>query len=189
VLQEALRQHNSWQKNDLIISVNIAPAHLLSKDFVQRLDQLLKSIPHFNSNLLEIEILETVSISDILNAVEVVKACCKLGIHVALDDFGTGYSSLNYLKQLPLNTLKIDKSFIQNILSDPEDRAIVACIVALSDAFNYKLIAEGVESLEHEQALIDMGCLRGQGYFIAKPMAADNMTTWIQHYSQKHSIH
>ncbi|MGO2513320.1 EAL domain-containing protein [Marinomonas polaris] len=189
VLQEALRQHNIWQKNDLVISVNIAPAHLLSKDFVHRLDQLLKSIPNFNPNLLEIEILETVSISDILNAVEVVKACCKLGIHVALDDFGTGYSSLNYLKQLPLNTLKIDKSFIQNILSDPEDRAIVACIVALSKAFNYKLIAEGVESLEHEQALIDIGCLCGQGYFIAKPMAAGNMTIWIQYYSQKHSVH
>ncbi|MBU1293183.1 MAG: GGDEF domain-containing response regulator [Gammaproteobacteria bacterium] len=189
VLQEALRQHNIWQKNDLVISVNIAPAHLLSKDFVQRLDQLLKSIPNFNPNLLEIEILETVSISDILNAVEVVKACCKLGIHVALDDFGTGYSSLNYLKQLPLNTLKIDRSFIQNILSDPEDRAIVACIVALSKAFNYKLIAEGVESLEHEQALIDIGCLCGQGYFIAKPMAAGNMTIWIQYYSQKHSVH
>lgn len=189
VLQEALRQHSIWQKNDLVISVNIAPAHLLSKDFVHRLDQLLKSIPNFNPNLLEIEILETVSISDILNAVEVVKACCKLGIHVALDDFGTGYSSLNYLKQLPLNTLKIDKSFIQNILSDPEDRAIVACIVALSKAFNYKLIAEGVESLEHEQALIDIGCLCGQGYFIAKPMAAGNMTIWIQYYSQKHSVH
>ena len=189
VLQEAVCQHALWQKNDLVISVNIAPAHLLSKDFVQRLDQLLKSIPHFNPNLLEIEILETVSISDILNAVEVVNACCKLGIHVALDDFGTGYSSLNYLKQLPLNTLKIDRSFIQNILSNQEDRSIVACIVALSEAFNYKLIAEGVESLEHEQALIDMGCLRGQGYFIAKPMAADSMTTWIQSYNQKYSVH
>ena len=185
VLQEALRQHSLWQQKNLVVSVNIAPAHLLSKDFVQRLDQLLKSTPNFNPNLLEIEILETVSISDILNAVEVVNACCKLGIHVALDDFGTGYSSLNYLKQLPLNTLKIDKSFIQNILSNQEDRSIVACIVALSEAFNYKLIAEGVESLEHEQALIDMGCLRGQGYYIAKPMAADRIATWIQSYNQK----
>lgn len=189
VLQEALRQHSFWQKNDFVISVNIAPAHLLSKDFAQRLEQLLKSTPHFNPNLLEIEILETVSISDILHAVEVVKACCQLGIHVALDDFGTGYSSLNYLKQLPLNTLKIDKSFIQNILSDPEDRAIVACIVALSKAFKYKLIAEGVESLEHEQALIDMGCLHGQGYYIAKPMAAGKMATWIQSYNQRRKIH
>lgn len=189
VLQEALRQHSFWQINDFVISVNIAPAHLLSKDFVQRLDKLLKDTPLFDPNSLEIEILETVSISDIISAVEVVKACSELGIHVALDDFGTGYSSLNYLKQLPLNTLKIDKSFIQNILSNPEDRAIVACVVALSKTFKYRLIAEGVESLEHEQALIDMGCLHGQGYYIAKPMTAGKMTTWIQSYNQKYRVH
>ncbi|NVK73324.1 MAG: EAL domain-containing protein [Oceanospirillaceae bacterium] len=189
VLQEALHQHALWGKQNLVISVNIAPAHLLSKDFVTRLNQLLTSTPDFTPNLLEIEILETVSISDIFNAVEVVKACCELGVHVALDDFGTGYSSLNYLKQLPLNTVKIDKTFIQNILSNQEDRSIVACIVALSQAFNYHLIAEGVESLEHEQALIDMGCQRGQGYFIAKPMPANEMASWIQHYSQKYRVH
>jgi diguanylate cyclase (GGDEF)-like protein len=189
VLQEALRQHVLWQKNDLVVSVNIAPAHLLSKGFAQRLGQLLKNIPNTNPSLLELEVLETVSICDINNAVEVVKACCELGVHVALDDFGTGYASLSYLKQLPLNTLKIDKSFVQNILSNQEDRSIVACVVALSKAFNYHLIAEGVESLEHVQALIDMGCLRGQGYFIAKPMAADKMTAWIQSYSPKNNIH
>jgi diguanylate cyclase (GGDEF)-like protein len=189
VIQEALRQHTLWQKNDLVISVNIAPAHLLNKGFVQRLDQLLKSIPNINPNLLELEILETVSIHDINHAVEVVVACCELGVHIALDDFGTGYASLSYLKQLPLNTLKIDKSFVQNILSNQEDCSIIACVVALSKAFNYHLIAEGVESLEHVQALIDMGCLRGQGFFIAKPMAADKMTTWIQSYSPKNNIH
>lgn len=186
VLQEALRQHKLWRKNNLVISVNIAPAHLLSKDFVQRLNLLLKSMPDIHPQSLELEILETVSICDISHAVEVVKACCKLGVHVALDDFGTGYASLNYLKQLPLNTLKIDKGFVQNILSNQEDRSIVKCIVALSQAFNYNLIAEGVESQEHEQALIEMGCQLGQGYFIAKPMAADKMTRWIQSYQQKH---
>ena len=189
VLQEALRQYTLWQYNNLVISVNIAPAHLLSKDFVQRLKFLLNSLPHFNPNSLEIEILETVSISDIFSAVEVVKACCDLGVHVALDDFGTGYSSLNYLKQLPLNTLKIDKSFVQNILLNPEDRAIVECIVDLSNAFRYRLIAEGVESLEHEQALINIGCSRGQGYFIAKPMTADKMINWMNSYAQEHQIH
>lgn len=189
VIQEALRQHALWQKNDLVISVNIAPAHLLSKGFVPRLNQLLKSIPDINPNLLELEVLETVSIQDINNAVEVVRACCELGVHIALDDFGTGYASLSYLKQLPLNTLKIDKSFVQNILSNQEDRSIVMCIVALSKAFNYHLIAEGVESLEHEQALIEMGCLRGQGYFIARPMPAENMTQWIESYNEKNNLH
>lgn len=189
VIQEALRQHALWQKSDLVISVNIAPAHLLSKGFVPRLNQLLKSNPNINPSLLELEVLETVSIQDIDKAVEVVKACCELGVHIALDDFGTGYASLSYLKQLPLNTLKIDKSFVQNILSNQEDRSIVMCIVALSKAFNYHLIAEGVESLEHEQALIEIGCLRGQGYFIARPMPADNMTQWIESYNEKSNLH
>lgn len=189
VLQEALRQHALWGENDLVISVNIAPAHLLSKDFVQRLERLLKKMPNINPKLLEIEILETVSIADIHSAVEVVKDCCELGVQVALDDFGTGYASLNYLKQLTLNTLKIDKSFVLNLLSDKEDRSIVKCIVALSQAFEYNLIAEGIESLEHEQALIEMGCYIGQGYYIARPMGAYKMTHWIQSYSNGLNLH
>ncbi|WP_421853888.1 EAL domain-containing protein [Marinomonas sp.] len=188
VLKEALRQHTIWHQKDLVVSVNIAPAHLLSKDFVQRLNDLLNSMPDFNPKLLEIEILETVSISDIQHAVDVVQACCKLGVQVALDDFGTGYSSLNYLKKLPLNTLKIDKSFIQNVLSNKEDSAIVICVVALSKAFKYKLIAEGIESLEHQQALIKLGCHFGQGYFIARPMQPHKMTSWIESYNN-HTLH
>lgn len=187
VLQEALNQHALWQIKDLVVSVNIAPAHLLSKDFSQRLSLLLQSMPNIDPKALELEILETVSICDINQAVEVVKACYQLGVHVALDDFGTGYASLNYLKKLPLNTLKIDKGFVQNLLVNQEDRSIVKCIVALSQAFRYNLIAEGIESQEHEQALIEMGCQLGQGYFIAKPMAADKMTSWIQSYQQKHA--
>ncbi|PYF84342.1 diguanylate cyclase (GGDEF)-like protein [Marinomonas alcarazii] len=180
VLKEALKQHAIWNTPGLVISVNIAPAHLLNHNFVQRLSLLLEQTPAVNPQALEIEILETVSMSDIKHAVEVVKACGQLGVHVALDDFGTGYASLSYLKQLPLNTLKIDKSFVQNLLKNPEDRSIVICIVALSQAFNYKLIAEGVESQEIQQALLEIGCQFGQGYFIAKPMPADKMTSWIK---------
>lgn len=180
VLKEALKQQSIWKQRDLVISVNIAPAHLLSTNFVNRLTLLLQQVPDVAPQSLEIEILETVSMCDIQNAVEVVKACSQLGVHVALDDFGTGYASLSYLKQLPLNTLKIDKSFVQNLLTNPEDRSIVICIVALSQAFNYKLIAEGVESQEIEQALLEIGCQFGQGYFIARPMPAEKMTLWIE---------
>jgi diguanylate cyclase len=179
VLKEALKQHAAWNKKDLVVSVNIAPAHLLSKRFFQRLALLLKNAPDVPPESLEIEILETVSVSDIDSAVEVVKVCQQLGVHVALDDFGTGYASLSYLKQLPLNTLKMDKSFVLNLLTNPEDRAIIACIVELSKTFGYKLIAEGVESQELEQALIGIGCQFGQGYFIAKPMSADAMSSWM----------
>ncbi|SBS34088.1 Phytochrome-like protein cph2 [Marinomonas spartinae] len=184
VLEEALRQLAIWGRDDLVVSVNIAPAHLLSSGFVQQLDQLLQNMPNISPKLLEIEILETVSMADIHRAVEVVKACCELGVRVALDDFGTGYSSLNYLKKLPLNTLKIDKSFIQNILSNQDDRAIVACVAELSQAFKYDLIAEGVESFDHMQSLIEIGCHLGQGYYIARPMSADKMTQWIDEYNK-----
>lgn len=189
VLKEALHQHTLWDISDLVVSVNIAPAHLLCKGFVQRLSDLLLTFPNVNPKALELEVLETVSLADINSAVDVVKGCCALGVHVALDDFGTGYASLSYLKKLPLNTLKIDKSFVQNILSNKEDRSIIQCIVALSQAFEYNLIAEGIESMEHEQALIDMGCHIGQGYFIARPMTADAMTDWIQLHGKNRSLH
>jgi len=189
VLEEALRQLALWDRDDLVISVNIAPAHLLSNGFVPQLERLLKNMPNINPKSLEIEILETVSMADIHSAVEVVNACCELGVRVALDDFGTGYSSLNYLKKLPLDTLKIDKSFIQNILSNQDDRAIVACVAELSQAFKYDLIAEGVESFDHMQSLIEIGCHLGQGYYIARPMSADKMTQWIQAYSQGPLLH
>lgn len=189
VLEEALRQLAIWDRDDLVVSVNIAPAHLLSKGFVQQLERLLNNMPNISPKLLEIEILETVSMADIHSAVEVVKACCELGVRVALDDFGTGYSSLNYLKKLPLDTLKIDKSFIQNILSNQDDRAIVACVAELSQAFKYDLIAEGVESFDHMQSLIEIGCHLGQGYYIARPMSADKMTQWIDQYNKGPQLH
>ncbi|MBJ7539320.1 GGDEF domain-containing response regulator [Marinomonas transparens] len=185
VLQEALKQNCLWQDMNLTVSVNIAPAHLLSKGFVERLDLLLQHTPNIDPKRLELEVLETVSIHDINNAVEILKGCRELGVSVALDDFGTGYASLSYLKKLPLNTLKIDRSFVKNILSNQEDRSIVTCVVALSQAFSYNLIAEGIESMDHEQALIDMGCHIGQGYFIAKPMSAEQMTQWANEYNQQ----
>jgi diguanylate cyclase (GGDEF)-like protein len=185
VLQEALQQYALWRQNDLVISVNIAPAHLLNNNFVERLDSFLQTTSNVDPKSLQLEVLETVSMCEINRAVEVAEGCCKLGVSIALDDFGTGYASLNYLKKLPLNTLKIDRSFVKNILSDKEDRSIIRCIVALSKEFKYNLIAEGVESEEHEQALIDIGCTIGQGFFIAKPMATDKMTIWMEEYTQQ----
>ncbi|TMO10241.1 GGDEF domain-containing response regulator [Pseudoalteromonas sp. S558] len=185
VLCEALKQHEIWQNTQLAMSANISPAHLLSEGFVENLNDLLLSTHSMGSKTLELEILESTTIGNIDQAVDVLEGCRNLGVSIALDDFGTGYASLSYLKKLPLDTLKIDKSFIKKLLSDGEDRSIVTCIVALSQAFGYNLIAEGVESLEHEQVLIDMGCRLGQGYYIAKPMSADSMTAWIQNMVKK----
>ena len=100
----------------------------------------------------------------------------------ALDDFGTGYSSLVYLKRLPTEWLKIDQSFVRDMLEDAEDLALIDGIVSLSKAFKRQVIAEGVETIEHGTALLKLGCINGQGYGIAKPMPADKLIDWEQHY-------
>ncbi len=187
VLAEALKQHKIWTRNHLSMSVNISPAHLLSEGFVENLRELLISTNNIKPKTLELEILESTTIGNVDQAVDVLNGCRDLGVSIALDDFGTGYASLSYLKKLPLDTLKIDQSFVKKLLSDHEDKSIVTCIVALSKAFGFNLIAEGIESQELEKVLIDMGCYHGQGYYIAKPMSADNMNLWIKNMtSTKH---
>ncbi|WP_010392820.1 EAL domain-containing protein [Pseudoalteromonas undina] len=187
VLAEALKQHKIWTRNHLSMSVNISPAHLLSEGFVENLRELLISTNNIKPKTLELEILESTTIGNVDQAVDVLNGCRNLGVSIALDDFGTGYASLSYLKKLPLDTLKIDQSFVKKLLSDHEDKSIVTCIVALSKAFGYNLVAEGIESQELEKVLIGMGCYHGQGYYIAKPMSADNMNLWIKNMtSTKH---
>lgn len=187
VLAEALKQHKIWTRNHLSMSVNISPAHLLSEGFVENLRELLISTNNIKPKTLELEILESTTIGNVDQAVDVLNGCRNLGVSIALDDFGTGYASLSYLKKLPLDTLKIDQSFVKKLLSDHEDKSIVTCIVALSKAFGYNLVAEGIESQELEKVLIGMGCYHGQGYYIAKPMSAENMNLWIKNMtSTKH---
>ena len=187
VLAEALKQHKIWTRNHLSMSVNISPAHLLSEGFVENLRELLISTNNIKPKTLELEILESTTIGNVDQAVDVLNGCRDLGVSIALDDFGTGYASLSYLKKLPLDTLKIDQSFVKKLLSDHEDKSIVTCIVALSKAFGYNLVAEGIESQELEKVLIGMGCYHGQGYYIAKPMSAEKMNLWIKNMtSTKH---
>ena len=106
-------------------------------------------------------------------------ACHDLGVSFALDDFGTGYSSLTYLKRLPAYLIKIDQSFVRDMLDDTDDLAIVEGVVGLAKAFKREVIAEGVESVEHGVALIHLGCVLAQGYGIAKPMPANQVSQWL----------
>ena len=107
-----------------------------------------------------------------------------MGVSVSLDDFGTGYSSLTYLKQLPAEMLKIDRSFVGDMLVDQGDRAIVEGIIGLGRAFRRNVIAEGVETVEHGKLLLRLGCDLGQGYGIARPMPAAELADWIHNYCQ-----
>jgi EAL domain-containing protein (putative c-di-GMP-specific phosphodiesterase class I) len=151
-------------------------------DFVDSLESLLQRYPALPHEQLELEILETAAIADMHRAVAVMRRCADLGVRFALDDFGTGYSSLTYLRQLPVDTLKIDQSFVRDMLVDPDDRAIVDGVIRLAAAFNRKVIAEGVETLAHGQALLQLGCRLAQGYGVARPMPAEQLPGWLDEW-------
>ena len=177
VIATALKQVHEWHQAGLIIevSINISGYHLESPHFVEYLKEQLARYPSLPFGNLQIEVLETVALNDIAIVREIIEECRKFGVVFALDDFGTGYSSLSYLSALPVDVLKIDQSFVRDMLEDQGDRAIVQGIVALARAFNRQTVAEGVETEGHYQALRDMGCDLGQGYGIAKPMSAENL--------------
>lgn len=182
VLAQTLNYLQQWQVNGmtLTVSINISPAHLLHVSFADELAAQLAQHPELNSDCLELEILETAALDDMVKVTQVMQACRQIGVKFALDDFGTGYSSLTYLKTLPAQTLKIDKSFVMGMLSDAEDLAIVTGIIDLTRTFGRDVIAEGVESLQHGNKLLELGCDNAQGFAIARPMPADRFIQWVK---------
>jgi diguanylate cyclase (GGDEF)-like protein/PAS domain S-box-containing protein len=184
VMKETLRQMGQWAAAGLTlpVSVNIAIRHLQQADFMKRLERILAEFPDVPSSWLELEILETTALADMGHAQELIEACRRLGVSFALDDFGTGYSSLSYLKRLPADTLKIDQSFIRDMLEDPEALAIVEGVIGLTTAFQRTAIAEGVETVEQGVMLMRLGCDLAQGYGIARPMPGDSLPEWVRQY-------
>ena len=183
-LATALAQLKVWQLNGLHVrvSVNISSRQLEQEGFVERLRSMLAANPLAEPARLEIEVLETGALRDISHVSQVLRGCQALGITTALDDFGTGYSSLTYLKRLPVDILKIDQSFVRNMLNDVDDLSIIEGIMGLAAAFNRTVIAEGIESAEHGIQLLRLGCTLGQGYAIARPMPADELPIWAANW-------
>jgi diguanylate cyclase (GGDEF)-like protein/PAS domain S-box-containing protein len=181
VLREALRQLQSWRAYDplWVISVNIAARHFQRPDFVERLTAILAEFPDVPPHMLELEILESSALSDIAHIRSIMQDCQALGISFALDDFGTGYSSMSYLKRLPADMLKIDQSFVRNMLVDRDDLHLVSAVIGLARSFGLGVIAEGVETIEHGAMLMRLGCDLVQGYGIARPMPADDVLSWV----------
>ena len=128
---------------------------------------------------LELEVLETTALDEVDAVANVIRECASMGVTFALDDFGTGYSSLTYLKRLPAQVLKIDQSFVRDMLDDPEDRAIVEGVLGLARAFGRQAVAEGAETPAHCKLLLQVGCDLAQGYGIARPMPADQIAAWV----------
>lgn len=180
VINRALTQMEIWHNQglDIPVSVNIGASQLSQKNFVPRLQEILSLHPTIMPSCLELEVLETSALENITQAFTVIEECRKIGVHFALDDFGTGYSSLTYLKRLPVTTLKIDQTFVRDMLDDPDDLAILEGVIGLATAFRRKVIAEGVETVEHGEMLLQLGCDLAQGYGIARPMPADQLPQW-----------
>jgi diguanylate cyclase (GGDEF)-like protein/PAS domain S-box-containing protein len=181
VLNKVLEEQQKWLElgQNISVSVNISPDHLLNHNFKDELIKLLEKYKT-SSNLLTIEILETSKLSNFDIVIQKLNDCLNLGVNFSLDDFGTGYSSLGYLRQLPIQEIKIDKSFIKNILTNKSDQMIVQGIIDLSHALNLKVVAEGVESKELFCALCSMGIDTIQGFWIAPPMPQHLVIPWIE---------
>lgn len=182
VLNTAMQQVEDWKAIgvSLPVSVNIDAIQLEQTDFVDRLREQMAAHPKLVAGDLELEVLETSALDDIAKVCSVIQACREMGVGFALDDFGTGYSSLTYLKRLPADWLKIDQSFVRDMLDDLDDLSILEGVLGMSRAFQRQAIAEGVETLAHGEMLLRLGCELAQGYAIARPMPADAVLHWLR---------
>jgi diguanylate cyclase (GGDEF)-like protein len=172
VIEEACRQMRVWRDRypglDLLMRVNMSPAQLSSPGITDHISRCLRQANLLGSALC-LEITEHVVMQDVDRAVAILDDFRTLGVRLALDDFGTGFSSMAQLKRIPIDTLKIDMSFVQGLADEPSDQAIVEAIVHLADSFGLDLVAEGVEDRRDMAALVRLGCTRGQGFLLARP--------------------
>ncbi|MBL6986331.1 MAG: EAL domain-containing protein [Methylobacter sp.] len=180
-LQEALRQLVECRKAgfDFQISVNISARQLRNNEFPQRLKEMLTGYDAEIIERLEIEIVETAALEDVIVGGDAIRKCRAMGVRVALDDFGTGFSSLAHLKHLSADTLKIDLSFVSGMLKTNGDIAIVEGVIGLAASFRLQVIAEGVEYVDQVLMLLELGCDVMQGYGLARPMPAKQLHTWL----------
>jgi len=183
VVATAVGQLVAWQQQGLTLplSINIAANHLQSAGFVEQLSALITPQSQI-AGLVELEILESSALEDISLVSRIMQQCSDFGVTFALDDFGTGYSSLSYLKKLPLHLIKVDQSFVRDITIDDDDLPILQGILALAQAFELEILAEGVETERHGEKLLQLGYQLAQGYAIAKPMPADVVFDWVQQW-------
>lgn len=185
VLREACLQQKRWQSlgiAPLRIAVNLSARQFQQPDLVQQIYDILQDT-QLQAQFLELEITETAAMRDVDFTQKMLHDLRKMGVRISMDDFGTGYSSLSYLKKFPLQTLKIDRSFVQDLTHDTADVAIITSIIALGRGLNLAVVAEGVETTEQLDALRSLDCDEMQGYFFSKPMTAEHATQFLQERS------
>jgi diguanylate cyclase (GGDEF)-like protein len=183
VLDQACAQVALWQRSlntrELSLSVNISARQFCQANFVAMVKACIQR-HQINPNALRLELTESVLLENVDDAVRIMAELSQLGIQFSLDDFGTGYSSLQYLKKLPLYQLKIDRSFVNDIVTDSHDRTIVRTIIAMAQSMYLSVIAEGVETQEQMELLLNNGCRRYQGFLFGKPMPIEQFNDWLQ---------
>jgi diguanylate cyclase (GGDEF)-like protein/PAS domain S-box-containing protein len=177
ILREACRQGKVWDALGLppmCIAINVSAVELRDKGFVDYV-RLVLAESEFPSHRLEIELTETFLMQDSSSTAVVLRSLKQLGVRLALDDFGTGYSSLSHLKGFPIDTLKIDRAFVSEIISNAEDASIVRAVIALGKSLRIRVVAEGVESADQLAKLQDCQCPEGQGFYFSRPVASDEI--------------
>ncbi|MES9852731.1 MAG: EAL domain-containing protein [Candidatus Thiodiazotropha sp. L084R] len=182
VMQMACRQLAEWQKtfhDQIKVSVNLSPIQFSSKTLIAEIHGILNETG-INASSLELELTEHALFENIESAVALANDLKAIGISLSIDDFGTGYSSLQQLKRLPVDLLKIDQSFVRDILIDNDDRLIVQTSVELAHSLGLKVVAEGVEKAEQAAVLNEMGCDELQGYFFSHPKSAAEITSLLE---------
>ncbi|WP_291327913.1 GGDEF and EAL domain-containing protein [Desulfovibrio sp. UCD-KL4C] len=168
--------------DDLIVSVNVSSKELEDPLFSNKVIKTLDKYK-LNNNQLEIEITESLIMKNVEEKIKLLETLSATGIRISIDDFGTGYSSLSYLKKLPINTLKIDRSFVNDILSDPNDMAIVSAIISMAGKMGLNVIAEGVEHAEQIELLKIEGCTIIQGFYYSKPLPKEEFLTFLREHN------
>ena len=160
------------------MSVNISALEFGQKDFISGLTEILQETG-LSPNMLELELTESVLMKDAEAAIVVLESLKSMGVGLAIDDFGTGYSSLSYLQRFPIDTLKIDQSFVQDIATNTDDASIVSAIIGMGRNLRKRVIAEGVETQEQLDYLQSNQCVEGQGFFFSKPLPAKEFPQWL----------
>ncbi len=184
IIDTALQQMRSWNEQHLhlAVSVNIGSLQLQDDEFPSLVERLLNEYPELDPQSIEFEVLESGALEDIERAIDNLNALRALGVSISIDDFGTGYASLTYLKQIPAHILKIDRSFVHDMLEEADELPLLLGIITMADSFGMEVLAEGVETAEHGRLLLELGCEQAQGYAIARPMPPDHLPAWVEQW-------
>lgn len=181
VLKTAYLQNKAWQDAGLptlTVSVNLSIRNL-NKQLLDLVEKVINET-NLQPNSFEIELTESVLMENVESNIQILRSLKEMGLQISIDDFGTGYSSLSYLKRFPIDTLKIDQSFVRDIATDPDDAAIVSAIIAMAHSLGFKVIAEGVETKDQLKFLCQHGCDQIQGFYFSRPLPVDEATLFIQ---------